>query len=131
MADCEELNRNISNYLIHNDNSDIKGLAKALEMVGLDNKDEVKNYILVNHERYSENKDVLKNFIVDNKFLDLTWEILLEDQSSVSLDISQVKIIVRIIYMSVSNLKKLELNLVFDENTFDVIIFNIRNFMKR
>jgi hypothetical protein len=125
MADCEELRRSIANYLIHNDNSDVKGLAKALEIIGLDKKEEVKDYILVNHDRYSQNKDVLSHFIVDNKFLDLSWEILLEDQSSKSLDISQIKIVVRISYMSVSELGKKELNLMFDENTFDVFIFFI------
>jgi hypothetical protein len=120
MADCEELRQNIANHLLHNDNCDVKDLKKALELIDLDSKDEIKDYIIVNHHKYSLNKDKLNHLIVDNKFLDINWEIVLEDQSSKSLDISQVKIMVKISYMSVTTLIKKELNLIFDENTFEV-----------
>jgi hypothetical protein len=120
MADCEELRQNIANHLLHNDNSDVKDLNRALDLIDLDNKCDIKDYIFVNQDKYYHSKDKLNHLIVDNKFLDISWEIVLEDQSSKSLDISQVKIVVKISYMSVSKLAKKELNLIFDENTFDV-----------
>ena len=131
MADCEELKQSIANHLLHNDNSDISDLNKALDLIGLEEKDNVKDYILVNSEKYSQSKDKLNHLIVDNKFLDISWNIVLEDQSSKSMDISQVKIEVKIRYLSVGKLEKKELNLLFDENTFDVNYINFRNFMKK
>jgi len=62
----------------------------------------------------------LNRIILENKFYDLTWEILLEDSSSVSNDISLVKILVKIIYLNIPSLEKKELNLIMDEKSFEV-----------
>jgi hypothetical protein len=84
-----------------------------------------------------QNKETLSRLIVENKFYDLTWEILLEDSSSFSNDISLVKILVKIIYINIPNLDKKELNLIFDEKNFEVLntnkrIINLnRNFTKK
>ncbi len=131
MADCEELRQSLANHLVHNRNGDLSDLSKALDLIGLEEKDNVKDYIMVNSDKYRESKDRLNNLIVDNKFLDISWDIVLEDQSSKSMDISQVKIEVKISYLSVSKLEKKEINLLFDENSFDVIYINFRNFMKK
>ena len=47
-------------------------------------------------------------------------EILLEESSSVSNDISLVKILVKIIYLNLPSLEKKELNLIMDEKSFEV-----------
>ena len=62
----------------------------------------------------------MNRIILENKFYDLTWEILLEDSSSVSNDISLVKILVKIIYLNLPSLEKKELNLIMDEKSFEV-----------
>ena len=62
----------------------------------------------------------MNRIILENKFYDLTWEILLEDSSSVSNDISLVKILVKIIYLNLPSLEKRELNLIMDEKSFEV-----------
>ena len=63
----------------------------------------------------------MNRIILENKFYDLTWEILLEDSSSVSNDISLVKILVKIIYLNIPSLEKKELNLIMDEKSFEVL----------
>ncbi len=57
--------------------------------------------------------------MVDNKFSDIKWEVLLEDNSNKSNDISQIKILIKIFYVSIPTLKEEELNLIFDEKSFE------------
>jgi hypothetical protein len=57
--------------------------------------------------------------LVDNKFSDIKWEVLLEDNSNKSNDISQIKILIKIFYVSIPTLKEEELNLIFDEKSFE------------
>jgi hypothetical protein len=69
--------------------------------------------------------------IVENKFYDLTWEIILEDSSSVSNDISLVKILIKLHYLNLPTLEKKELNLILDEKSFEVNFYFIKSLINQ
>jgi hypothetical protein len=58
--------------------------------------------------------------LTENKFLNIKWDIVLEDQSSLSADISQIKILLKLRYLNLPTLQEKELELLFDEKAFDV-----------
>jgi hypothetical protein len=60
----------------------------------------------------------------------MKWDILLEDQSSLSADISQIRILVIIKYMNITTLEVKEIELLFNEKTFDVFLNNFRSSTK-
>ncbi len=53
--------------------------------------------------------------------MDLTWKILLEDSSSLSNDITAIKILLKIYYINILNLEKREMNIIMNENNFEVL----------
>jgi hypothetical protein len=52
----------------------------------------------------------------------LKWDVIFEDQSSLTNDISQIKILLKLNYLNLPTLEEKELELLFDEKSFDVII---------
>ena len=68
--------------------------------------------------------------ILDNKFLDINWEIMLDDSSDKTPNISQIKILVKISYLNLSLMKKEELNLILNENEFNSLLLEFEALQK-
>jgi len=58
--------------------------------------------------------------LAENKFLGIDWQIVLEDSSSLTKEIGQLKIIVKITYLNTLNFTKDNLVLILDETSFEV-----------
>jgi hypothetical protein len=52
----------------------------------------------------------------------MDWQIVLEDTSSITKDISLIKILLKIVYINTTILKKNELNIILDEKSFEVFL---------
>ena len=61
----------------------------------------------------------------ENRFLDIKWEILLDDNSSITKDISQIKILIKIFYMNMKDLSIKQIKLKLIQKEFDVFLLNI------
>ena len=67
---------------------------------------------------------------MDNKFLDLNWEIIFDDSSDKTPNISQIKILLKISYINLSSMKKSELNLILSEEVFNKVLHEIEGLQK-
>ena len=85
----------------------------------------VSSIIEKNESQQSETPANLIKLILQNKFIDLQWEIVFDDKSSQIKNISQVKIRVNFIYLNLATMKKELLMLILKENEFnDMLILN-------
>ena len=139
---CKVSNKIICNYqnsieevLIYNDCNKITKVNKAVEYLQKSDKKYTSENIVDNIiESSSRNKkqcpsDITK-LILDNKFLDINWEILFDDSSDKTPNISQIKILVKISYMNLSLMKKEELNLLLNENEFNHLLLEFEALQK-
>lgn len=74
---------------------------------------------LTNHSE--PNKEISK-LLLENKFIDMKWEIVLDDSSSATKNISQIKIKIKIIYMNMTTLKKDSIILLLNEKEFNELL---------
>ena len=72
----------------------------------------------------------ITKLILDNKFLDINWEIMLDDSSDKTPNISQIKILVKISYLNLSSMKKEELNLLLNEEEFNNLLLEFEALQK-
>ena len=75
----------------------------------------IDNVIELASRNKKECPNSITKLILDNKFLDLNWEIIFDDSSDQTPNMSQIKILVKIFYLNLSNMKKSELNLILNE----------------
>ena len=68
--------------------------------------------------------------ILDSKFLDLNLEIIFDDSSDKTPNISQIKILLKISYINLSSMKKSELNLILNEEVFNKVLLEIEGLQK-
>ena len=68
--------------------------------------------------------------ILDSKFLDLNLEIIFDDSSDKTPNISQIKILLKISYINLSSMKKSELNLILNEKEFNKVLLEIEGLQK-
>lgn len=126
----------IENALIFNECNKIPKISKALEY--LQRTDEKKyssenvvdNIIESNSRTKKESPKSITKLILDNKFLDLNWEIIFEDTSDQTPNMSQIKILVKFSYLNLSNMKKSELNLILNEEEFNRMLLEIEGLQK-
>ena len=62
--------------------------------------------------------------------MDLNWEIIFDDTSDKTPNMSQIKILVKLSYLSLSNMKKSELNLILNEEEFNKMLLEIEGLQK-
>ena len=62
----------------------------------------------------------MNSLLIENKFNKIEWQIILEDSSNLTSDISLIKILIKLSYINIPTLDQRELNLVMDEKSFDV-----------
>jgi hypothetical protein len=72
----------------------------------------------------------LTKLILENKFLDLKWEIVFDDSSNKTLNISQVKIHVKIIYLNLVTMEKDSLFFILSEKEFSDLLLEIQSLQK-
>ena len=125
----------IEEVLIFNDCNKIAKVNKAVEYLQKSDKKYTSENIIDNIiESSSRNKkqcpSSITKLILDNKFLDINWEILLDDSSDKTPNISQIKILVKLTYMNLSLMKKEELNLILNENEFNNLLLEFEKIQK-
>ena len=62
--------------------------------------------------------------------MDLNWEIIFDDTSDKTPNMSQIKILAKLSYISLSNMKKSELNLILNEEEFNKMLLEIEGLQK-
>ena len=111
-------------------------MAKALEYLNkIDDKKYssekiVDNIIELNSRNKKENPKNITKLILDNKFLDLNWEIIFDDSSDKTPNMSQIKILVKFSYLNLSNMEKSELNLILNEEEFNNMLLEFEGLQK-
>ena len=125
----------IENALIFNECTKTQKVAKAIEY--LERSDSkyssekiVDNVIELYARNKKENPKSITKLILGNKFLDLNWEIIFDDSSDKTPNISQIKILVKFTYLNLSNMKKEQLNLILNEDEFNNMMLEIETLQK-
>ena len=90
----------------------------------------VDNVIELYARNKKENPKSITKLILGNKFLDLNWEIIFDDSSDKTPNISQIKILVKFTYLNLSNMKKEQLNLILNEDEFNNMMLEIETLQK-
>ncbi len=125
----------IEDALIFNDCSKTSKVNKAIEYLQKSNSNYTSENIVDNIiESSARNKkqcpDSITKLILDNKFLDINWEIIFDDSSDKTPNMSQLKILVKISYLNLSLMKKEELNLLLNENEFNKLLLEFEALQK-
>ena len=121
--------------MIFNECNKIPKAAKAVEYLQrTDDKyssDKIVDNIIELYARNKkENPKTITKLILENKFLDLNWEILFDDSSDKTPNMSQIKILVKFSYINLSNMKKEELNLILSEEEFNSMLIELGTLQK-
>ena len=121
--------------MIFNECNKIPKVAKAVEYLQrTDDKYSsdkiVDNIIELFARNKKENPKTITKLILENKFLDLNWEILFDDSSDKTPNMSQIKILVKFSYINLSNMKKEELNLILSEEEFNSMLIELGTLQK-
>ena len=121
--------------MIFNECNKIPKVAKAVEYLQrTDDKyssDKIVDNIIELYARNKkENPKAITKLILENKFLDLNWEILFDDSSDKTPNMSQIKILVKFSYINLSNMKKEELNLKLSEEEFNSMLIELGTLQK-
>ena len=121
--------------MIFNECNKIPKVAKAVEYLQrTDDKyssDKIVDNIIELYARNKkENPESITKLILENKFLDLNWEILFDDSSDKTPNMSQIKILVKFSYINLSNMKKEELNLILSEDEFNSMLIELGTLQK-
>ena len=62
--------------------------------------------------------------------MDLNWEIIFDDSSDKTPNMSQIKILVKFSYLNLSNMEKSELNLILNEDEFNNMLLEFEGLQK-
>ena len=121
--------------MIFNECNKIPKVSKAIEYLQKsDSKYSSENIVDNIIESSSINKkecpSSITKLILDNKFLDINWEIIYDDSSDKTPNMSQIKILVKLSYLNLSLMKKEELNLILNENEFNKMLLEFEGLQK-
>lgn len=83
-----------------------------------------------NTDSNQEKPQGFSKLIIENKFIDLQWEILLDDTSNKTVDISQLRIKVKISYLNSATMKKSNLTLLLNETEFNELLLELSSLQK-
>ena len=121
--------------MIFNECNRIPKVVKAIEYLQKKDKnysseDIVDNIIESSSLNKKECPSSITKLILDNKFLDINWEIIFDDSSDQTPNISQIKILVKLSYLNLSLMQKEELNLLLNENEFNNMLLEFEGLQK-
>ena len=125
----------IENALIFNECNKTQKVAKAIEYLQRNDSNYssekiVDNVIELFARNKKDNPKTITKLILENKFLDLNWEIIFDDSSDKTPNISQIKILVKFTYLNLSIMKKEQLNLILNEDEFNNMILELETLQK-
>jgi hypothetical protein len=128
------LKSTIESSLIHNDFIQIPKVERAVTYLNKTTKTDMSNIVSSiiekNESQQSETPANLIKLILQNKFIDLQWEIVFDDKSSQIKNISQVKIRVNFIYLNLATMKKESLMFILKENEFNDMLIEFNSLQK-
>ena len=62
--------------------------------------------------------------------MDINWEIIFDDSSNKTPNMSQIKILVKFSFLNLSSMKKEELNLILNQNEFSKMLLEFEGIQK-
>ena len=62
--------------------------------------------------------------------MDINWEMIFDDSSNKTPNMSQIKILVKFSYLNLSSMKKEELNLFLNQNEFNKMLLEFEGLQK-
>ena len=86
---------------------------------------EVVHSVIERNKDPNEETQGFSKLILENKFIDLEWEIIFDDTSCKTVDISQIRIKVKITYLNVATMEKSSLTLVLSEAEFNELLLEL------
>ena len=91
---------------------------------------EVVHSVIERNKDRNEETQGFSKLILENKFIDLEWEIIFDDTSCKTVDISQIRIKVKITYLNVATMEKSSLTLVLSEAEFNELLLELSSLQK-
>ena len=91
---------------------------------------EVVHSVIERNKDTNEETQGFSKLILENKFIDLEWEIIFDDTSCKTVDISQIRIKVKITYLNVATMEKSSLTLVLSEAEFNELLLELSSLQK-
>ena len=91
---------------------------------------EVVHSVIERNKDRNEEPQGFSKLILENKFIDLEWEIIFDDTSCKTVDISQIRIKVKITYLNVATMEKSSLTLVLSEAEFNELLLELSSLQK-
>ena len=91
---------------------------------------EVVHSVIERNKDPNEGTQGFSKLILENKFIDLEWEIIFDDTSCKTVDISQIRIKVKITYLNVATMEKSSLTLVLSEAEFNELLLELSSLQK-
>ena len=91
---------------------------------------EVVHSVIERNKAPNEETQGFSKLILENKFIDLEWEIIFDDTSCKTVDISQIRIKVKITYLNVATMEKSSLTLVLSEAEFNELLLELSSLQK-
>lgn len=110
-------------------NNNINTLDLLAQELKDNSKDELKELLksIINKEPEALQSNSL---LLENKFINISWEILLEKESNDVKDIDQIKILLKLQYINKINLEVRDLNIILNETQFDELQGEIEKLSK-
>ena len=91
---------------------------------------EVVHSVIERNKDPNEETQGFSKLILENKFIVLEWEIIFDDTSCKTVDISQIRIKVKITYLNVATMEKSSLTLVLSEAEFNELLLELSSLQK-
>ena len=91
---------------------------------------EVVHSVIERNKDPNEETQGFSKRMLENKFIDLEWEIIFDDTSCKTVDISQIRIKVKITYLNVATMEKSSLTLVLSEAEFNELLLELSSLQK-
>ena len=73
-----------------------------------------------NKEEISKSNSEIKTFLCENRFLEIKWEIVMDDCSNITKNISQIFVIVDLKYIDMCDLSIKDIKIKFSPKEFEV-----------
>ena len=91
---------------------------------------EVVHSVIERNKDPNEETQGFSKLILENRFINLEWEIIFDDTSCKTVDISQIRIKVKITYLNVATMEKSSLTLVLSEAEFNELLLELSSLQK-
>ncbi len=110
-------------------NNNIETLDLLAQILKDNSKDDITDLLkpIINKEA---DINQINSLLVENKFINLKWEILLENESNEVKSIDQIKILLKLQYINKTSIEVTDLNIILSETQFDELQGEIEKLSK-